>query len=227
MKLDVNRRQMLGTIAGFAGGMFMSGSALARVCGLTPKQTQGPFYPTRDQRLNALDSDTDLTKIPGRFARAKGQIVVVEGVVQDQNCKPVPGALVEIWQACESGRYNHPNDPNTSVPLDPDFQYWGQMKTNANGEYSFRTIIPGAYPADPSIGWWRPPHVHVKVACVGYRELVTQMYFKGDPLNERDLILNDLSAAEQASVVVDFQPSATEPGVKTGRFDISIRKVAP
>jgi protocatechuate 3,4-dioxygenase beta subunit len=71
----------------------------------------------------------------------------------------------------------------------------------------------------------RPPHIHVKVEARGYRELITQMYFAGHPLNERDLILNDLPPSERSSVVVDFQPSALEPDVKVGRFDLSIRKL--
>jgi protocatechuate 3,4-dioxygenase beta subunit len=225
MKTSVNRRQMLGAMAGVAGTWtFFSGTALARVCGLTPKQTQGPFYPTPAHLANPIDSDADLTVVPGASSRAKGEVVVVEGVILDQNCNPVPRAQIEIWQACESGRYNHPNDPNTRAAIDPNFQYWGRMITNAAGEYRFRTIVPGAYPADAT--WMRPPHIHVKVSCLGYRELVTQMYFAGNPLNERDLILQDLAPAERSSVVVDFQPSTIEPGVKVGKFDISLKKLA-
>ncbi len=223
IQTKLNRRQaMLGGLAGLAGAL-VSTNALARVCGLTPKQTQGPFYPTPQQLANPIDSDTDLTRIPGSTGRASGQVVVVEGTIQDQNCHPVPNALIEIWQACKSGRYNHPNDPNTGAALDPNFQYWGRMVTGPNGEFRFRTIVPGAYPASGT--WMRPPHIHVKVEARGYRELITQMYFAGHPLNERDLILNDLPPSERSSVVVDFQPSALEPDVKVGRFDLSIRKL--
>jgi protocatechuate 3,4-dioxygenase, beta subunit len=210
----LNRRQMLGALVGSAG-TFASGSALARFCGLTPKQTQGPFYPTPAQQKQP-DTNTDLTQVDWHTEKAKGEVVLIAGTVQDQNCERVPGALVEIWQACHSGKYNHPNDPNPAE-LDPNFQYWGRAVSNERGEYSFKTIIPGAYPAGED--WIRPPHVHFKVAKTGCQELITQMYFAGEPLNDRDLILQEMSEEDQKKVIVKF-----EAGV--GRFDISIRKLA-
>lgn len=191
----------------------------AAVClpGTTPNQMEGPFYP----KVMGLNSDTDLITLNGSTAAALGEIVIVEGIVTDQNCNPVPGALVEIWQACASGRYNHSSDPNPA-PLDPNFQYWGKAVTDAQGFYRFRTIIPGAYPAD--VGWDRPPHIHFKIAKVGYVELITQMYFKNEPLNAQDLILQALSKADQDKVIVDFQPVNTQAH-PVGTFDIQIRKI--
>ncbi len=196
--------------------------AAAEGCGelITPVQPQGPFYPIHDQ----LDKDNDLTRVTGISGQARGQLIYVRGQVSDQLCQPVAGALVEIWQACESGRYNHPGDPNTA-PLDDHFQYWGQAVTNAKGEYVFKTIIPGAYPAGD--GWVRPPHIHFKVSRVGARDLITQMYFAGQDLNDRDLILQDLPADEQAKVVVPLREptSEFEPNSKIANFDIVLRRL--
>jgi len=190
MKTDSNRRQFLKLGAGTAGALALSNpitKALASSCGLTPPQTSGPFYPGE----SLFRPENDLTFISGHTARALGQVIYVRGKVMDRRCQPVEGANVEIWQACASGKYNNPKDPNPA-PLDPNFRYWGETYTDANGEYFFKTIIPGAYPA--ANDWTRPPHIHFKVTRLGYRELVTQLYFKGDPLNDQDLILQQIPA---------------------------------
>lgn len=193
-------------------------AAAANVCevALTPKQTKGPFYPVFDQ----MDKDADLILVKGASAAAKGEVVLVEGVVTDQFCMPVAGVLVEIWQACATGRYNHPKDPN-NAELDPNFQYWGKAITDASGSYRFRTLIPGSYQAD--VNWRRPPHIHFKVSALGYRELITQMYFKGDSLNDIDLILQDLDHADQEKVIVEFADQGLAHPV--GKFDIQIQKI--
>lgn len=193
---NLSRRTILkalGTIGGVTALAPIAKSA--ELCGpTTPRQTQGPFYPSRDQ----VDKDTDLTRVRGSSETAQGRVIYVEGVVQDNDCQPVADAYVEIWQACASGRYNHPGDPNPA-PLDPHFQYWGIARTDANGNYRFKTIYPGAYPADEN--WMRPPHIHFKVHKWGYRELTTQLYFEGEPLNERDLILEAIEEPLQELVV--------------------------
>ncbi len=223
MKSPSGRRRFLKLGAGSAGLFAFSNPitrALAASCGLTPPQTLGPFYPGQSQ----FRADTDLTSLPGHAARALGQVVYVKGKVVDQHCRPVQGANVEIWQACASGKYNNPKDPNTA-PLDPHFKYWAEAFTDENGDYIFKTIIPGAYPADAD--WTRPPHIHFKISRLGYVELVTQMYFKGNALNERDLILRQIPASGWDRVVVDFQPSSPEleAGSLSGNFDITVRSV--
>lgn len=214
----MNRRELLKSSLGIAGATLggMTMLRAAGTCGITPKQTEGPFYPIVDQP----DKDTDLTFVNGSAGKAVGEIITVEGVVMDQNCKLVKGAIVEVWQACHTGRYNHPEDPNPA-PLDPNFQYWGKAVTNEAGQYQFRTILPGAYPADTD--WIRPPHIHFKIHKLGYVELITQMYFAGQDLNRQDKILQRLSKNDQAKVVVPLAPSPD--GVPRARFDISIEKI--
>ncbi len=185
--------------------------------GLTPQQTKGPFYPVVDQ----IDTDADLVRLEGRSQIALGEVVIIQGHVTDQNCQPVQGVLVEIWQACTTGKYNHPSDPNTAS-IDPNFQYWGKAVTDSQGKYRFRTIIPGAYPAD--VGWIRPPHIHFKISRLGYKELITQMYFAGQDLNGQDLILQDLSDEEQKKVVVQLNTVTDQPH-PVGDFNIQIRKL--
>lgn len=193
-----------------------SKSALATSCGLTPAQTEGPFYPIQDQ----LDKDSDLTFVNSRFLRAQGEVIILKGIVIGSECSPVENALVEIWQACASGKYNHPGDPNPAK-LDPNFQYWGRAITNSKGEYSFRTIIPGQYQATST--WMRPSHIHFKVHKRGYEELTSQLYFKGDRFNADDRILQSLSQSDQKNVIVDF--IKLDDGPRVGHFNITIKEI--
>ena len=144
----------------------------------------------------------------------------------DQECRPVAGALVEISQANTWGRYDHEKDAGNPRPLDPNFQSWAEMVTDAEGRFRFKTIKPGAYPADDQ-GWVRPPHIHFRVSRRGYHELVTQMYFAGEPLNEQDLIRKELTPGDQERVTVAFQPAPPdlEAGVRLGQFEITLRQV--
>ncbi|MGE0529301.1 MAG: hypothetical protein AB7G93_19905 [Bdellovibrionales bacterium] len=223
MGTESNRRNFLKIGTGAATAAFLLSpvaKAVAAACGTTPPQTSGPFYPGEDR----FHTDTDLTRVPGHAVRAEGQVVYIKGKVVDADCNPIVNANVEIWQACATGKYNNPRDPNPA-PLDPHFKYWAETYTDANGEYGFKTIIPGAYPADT--GWTRPPHIHFKVTRLGFRELVTQMYFRGNALNEEDLILQGIPAAERDAVIVNFQPAPAdmEPGSLIGEFDITLQSV--
>lgn len=210
----MNRRSLVkNSIVAFSGAMLAANILEAK----TPAQPEGPFYPIVDQ----IDKDADLIRVEGKTQIAKGEIVIVSGRVIDQHNHPVANARVEIWQACESGKYDHPSDPNTA-PLDPNFQYWGIAQTNTNGDYKFRTIIPGAYPAGDT--WVRPPHIHFKISALGYLELITQMYFAGDKLNDKDLILKRLSQSDQNKVIVNFAKEESMPH-PVGVFNIEIEKI--
>jgi protocatechuate 3,4-dioxygenase, beta subunit len=223
MNTQANRRQFLKIGTGTLGGLLLSSGitkAFAESCGITAAETSGPFYPGEAQ----FQQDNDLTALPGKSARALGQVIYIRGRILDQACKPVEGATIEIWQACATGRYNNPTDTNTAA-LDPGFKYWGETSTNKNGEYVFKSIIPGAYPADTN--WMRPPHVHFKVSRLGYHELITQMYFEGQSLNDIDQILLATPASQRGALIVDFQPSSPEleSGSLSGNFDITLRSV--
>lgn len=221
MEQVTGRRDFLAKgLAAVAGGALIR-NALGSSCPVvTPAQTPGPFYPGESE----FGRDIDLTRVPGSAVRAKGDIIYVRGRVVDHLCRPVANANVEIWQACASGKYNSSKDPNPA-PLDPNFRYWAETFTNDKGEYLFKTIMPGVYPADDH--WDRPPHIHFRIAKKGYRELVTQMYFKDHPLNDLDLVLQDIPGDQREAVIVNFLDSETgfEPGTKTGFFEIVLRPV--
>ena len=163
----------------------------------TPDQILGPFYPM----MKPLDRDADLTILDGRTGRAKGQVIHLMGRVLNIHGNPVEGARVEIWQANAQGRYTHPDDSNPA-PLDPNFQGYGVQVTDKQGRYRFKTIKPGAYPTAVE-GWTRPPHIHFDVTG-RTNQFVTQMYFDGEPLNDKDRLLQ--SAANTRMLVAKIMP---------------------
>src|SRR5215203_5757671 len=167
---QLTRREIMRMSAALAGtGVFLSGSAAfaQQILRRTPNQILGPFYP-----LGSLDQNADLTRVPGRPGRAEGQVLNVMGRLLNLKGEPVRHAKVEIWQANTHGRYTHPSDTNPA-PLDPNFEGFAVLTTDAEGRYRFKTIKPGAYPAGS--GLMRPPHIHFE-ATGQINRLVTQMY---------------------------------------------------
>lgn len=166
--------------------------ALARASkfSVTPAEIEGPFYPLTPQK----DRDFDLTHIKGRSGTALGQVIHIEGIITDIHGQPIEDATVDLWQANAAGRYRHPRDTNP-VPVDPNFQGWAIVPSGASGEFNFKTIMPGAYPA--ARNWTRPPHIHFKVNKTNYAELTTQMYFPEHELNAIDWLIQEKNAKEQ------------------------------
>src|SRR5207237_3634519 len=91
-----------------------------------------------------------------------GQRIVVAGRLIDADGRPVPQALVELWQCNAAGRYLHGKDQH-DAPLDPNFTGVGRALTNQRGEYRFLTIQPGAYPWRNTYHAWRPARTHFSV----------------------------------------------------------------
>ena len=136
--------------------------------------------------------DADLT-VNGRInGEPLGERIIVTGRLVDENYKPIPNALIEVWQANAAGRYLHKKEIH-DAPLDPNFTGGGRTITNENGEYKFITIKPGAYPWGNHYNAWRPAHIHFSVFGTNFlSRLVTQMYFPGDPLQPIDPIFNSM-----------------------------------
>ena len=126
--------------------------------------------------------DNDLTKNFNKHNEPIGERIVVYGKLLDENSKPIPNSLIEIWQANSGGKYRHSGD-TYNAPLDPNFGGWGRCLTDENGNYYFKTIKPGAYPWPNGGNNWRPAHIHFSIFGLSFlQRLVTQMYFEGDPL---------------------------------------------
>lgn len=181
----------------------------------------GPVF--RSDELGRLDNDLIMN-----FAKTGlpiGERVIVHGHVRDENGRPVPNALVEIWQANAGGRYRHKNDQYIA-PIDPNFGGCGRVLTDADGHYTFRTIKPGPYPWRNQINDWRPAHIHYSISGAGFAQrLITQMYFEGDPLIARCPIVRtipDDAAIRRLIAVLDPQTFVPLDSLSY-RFDIVVR----
>lgn len=169
------------------------------------------------------ETDGDLTR--QHQGEPLGERIVVSGRVLDENGKPAPGVLVEIWQANAAGRYNHRIDQH-DAPLDPNFTGAGRFLTDKEGRYRFMTIRPGEYPWRNHYNAWRPAHIHFSLfgqAIV--QRLVTQMYFPGDPLLDYDPMFTCVADEKaRTRLVATFDWETTLPEYALGyRFDIVLR----
>jgi protocatechuate 3,4-dioxygenase beta subunit len=185
----------------------------------TISEVTGPTFSAEDLRPN----DFDLTaQHPGAPI---GERIVISGRLLDENARPIPNALIEIWQANAAGRYFHEIDDH-DAPLDPNFAGVGRALTGADGSYRFLTIKPGAYPWRNHYNAWRPAHVHFSLFGLGLvQRLVTQMYFPGDPLLEYDPMYNSIpNERARERLVSHFDWEQTIPDIALAyRFDIVLR----
>ena len=154
-----------------------------------------------------------------------GERIIVAGRVPDEDGRPIPATMIEIWQANAAGRYAHPRDTH-DAPADPNFPGEGRIFTDAEGNYRFVSIKPGAYPWRNHHNAWRPIHIHLSLFGEGFAQrLITQMYFPGDPLLPLDPVFNAVpDAAARDRLVSRFDLALTEPEWALGyRFDIVLR----
>ena len=165
-------------------------------------------------------ADADLTT--QQDGEPLGERIVVSGRVLGSDGRPVPGTLIEIWQANAAGRYRHANDQHPA-PLDPNFTGAGRCLTDSEGRYRFVSVKPGAYPWRNHPNAWRPAHIHLSVFGRAFTDrLVTQMYFPGDPLFEFDPISQSVrDPAARRRMVSAFDWETTTPEWALGyTFDI-------
>ena len=172
------------------------------------------------------DLDNDLIhNFAAEGAAAIGPRIIVHGRVLDEFARPVPGALLEFWQANAGGRYRHKKE-GYLAPLDPNFGGCGRAITDADGAYELRTIKPGPYPWPNGPNDWRPAHIHFSVFGHGFAQrLITQMYFEGDPLIPLCPIVGVLKSAEALAALtapLDMHRSVPMDSLAY-RFDIVLR----
>ena len=163
------RRSFLLTTVSLATGWPLAGAApvLAQELSPTPacddgdaptiRQTEGPFFkPSSPERADL------------REAGSRGRPLELAGFVLTPRCRPLAGAVVDLWHADEKGDYDNSG-----------FRYRGHVLTAADGSYRFRTVMPAVYSG-------RARHYHVTVQGQGSRLLTTQLYFPNEPENRRD-----------------------------------------
>jgi protocatechuate 3,4-dioxygenase beta subunit len=185
----------------------------------TLSETTGPVFGHAD----AAAGDADLTR--QHQAEPLGERIIVSGRVLDEDGRPVPHTLVEIWQANSGGRYVHVRDQHPA-PLDPNFTGAGRALTDEQGRYRFVTIKPGAYPWRNHHNAWRPAHIHFSLFGPSFlSRVITQMYFPGDPLFKYDPIFQSVTDERARERLVSrFDLALTEPEWALGyRFDIVLR----
>ena len=181
----------------------------------------GPVFSHND--IDPLDND--LLKNYSHGGDPIGERIIVHGRVLDENARPVPNTLVEIWQANAGGRYRHKKDTYLA-PIDPNFGGCGRTMTDQDGYYYFRTVKPGAYPWRNWVNNWRPAHIHFSIFGAAFAQrLITQLYFEGDPLIARCPIVQtvpDVDAIDQLVAKLDMNASVPLDSIAY-RFDIVLR----
>lgn len=203
MKTDWNTRFFVLAFLLFPGIAFAqapqinTGPGASTSLTLTPRQPEGPYYPT--QKL--ADRDNDLTRV-GSGGPAQGQVLVLSGRLVDERNTPIPLARIEIWQTDHRGIYMHPDDSGTAN-RDRNFQFYGEANTDDAGRFNFRTILPGVYGS-------RPRHLHVKIVPQQGQGLTTQLYFRGDERLSSDGIVRRLGASVAALLLDPEQRSPNE-----------------
>jgi protocatechuate 3,4-dioxygenase beta subunit len=174
----------------------------------TPSQTKGPFYPIPEIEKQQ-HFDFDLTRKNEDSPSALGEMISIAGSVISHSERPLGGSIVEVWQACETGRYNHPQDKNDR-PMDVNFQYWGRVVTGEDAKFRFKTILPGKYPG-------RTPHIHFRIIAKDLPELVTQLYFAHhEELNRKDNLYMSLNIGQRDAVTTTLEKTTIDAKKNVG-----------
>jgi hydroxyquinol 1,2-dioxygenase len=182
----------------------------------TQSSLLGPFY---------REGAPELPLGASIVAHPSIQEIVVYGRVTDNDGKPIPGALVQVWQTSEHGLYDLQAE-NAADMMD----LRANFRADADGRYHFRTVRPLGYsiPMDGPVGQmvqaqnrhgFRPSHIHFLISGDGYRELVTALYFADD-----EHINSDTVFGVSGSLVVNAKddPASLIAGLKSVRYDFRL-----
>ncbi len=207
--IRLDRRRLLQSLLITSGGL-VTGDLYAEALTITPRATEGPYYPDH----LPLDRDNDLTMILGGEAPAGGVITEFGGRLLKADGSALADHTIELWQADVNGCYIHSDGVQRGKERDPHFQGYGKIVTNEKGEYRFRTIKPGLYTG-------RTLHWHVAVTEGKSRLLTTQLFIAGVAQNDRDGILQRMGTPEQVlSVIREFNPKSSDSDELVGTWDI-------
>jgi len=163
-----------------------------RTCAPTAADAQGPYY------LAGAPTIVDLA------GTTPGKAIAISGFITDVDCAPIANAKLEVWQADADGDYH-------------DDRLRATITANAAGAYAFTSIMPGRYLQATGL---RPAHLHFKVSAPGFRTVVTQIYFAGDPyLQPNDSCAT--CASDDPARILDLTSVA---GRDTSRMDVTLRR---
>ena len=181
----------------------------------SPYCTIGPFY-----LKPLIDGCEDLTQVEDR--QAQGRHILLAGRVVEEGNAPVLNSVLEIWQADANGVFRHALDPRCAQ-ADPGFFGWGRARSDKDGRYRFRTVLPGS--SREADGVVRCPHINLMVLAIGLtRRLVTTIFFSEGPDAAQDPVLacvTDGAARRRLFAVRD--PALDAEGLPAYRFDIVLR----
>jgi protocatechuate 3,4-dioxygenase beta subunit len=183
-------------------------SPAARVAGpkwaVTEDNILGPFY-----RKGALFRGKVTPPLE------PGVVLLIQGRVWGFDTKkPLASAVLDLWQADEKGRYD--NDDPAKPPAANEFKNRARLITDEDGRYEYETIHPGPYKLDAET--WRPCHIHYLVRAKGYKQLVTQLYFEGDPHNAGDVFI------KKSLIIPIKKVQVGKQSYEAGTFDVVLAK---
>jgi protocatechuate 3,4-dioxygenase, alpha subunit len=180
----------------------------------SPFGTIGPYFP-----YDFVNGCEDLTQCDGHSAR--GEHILIRGRVLEEGHRPTRNSIVEIWQPDANGIFRHPLDPRCAQ-ADPGFSGWGRSRTDAHGNYHFRTVLPGSYTGED--GSPRCPHINVMILGIGLtHRLVTTIFFADQANAVDDPVLNCVPEGVRARLFAERTPSLDADGLAAYRFDLILR----
>jgi protocatechuate 3,4-dioxygenase, beta subunit len=208
----------LGFIGAVGVAAFTVRGLYAEELSVTPRSTEGPFYPDK----MPLDTDNDLLLVNDGITPAVGEVTLLSGRVLTPWGEPVRNAFVEIWQCDSKGSSLHTRGVGKEV--DTNFQGYGRFLTDSKGNYFFRTIKPVPYTLG---GVGRAPHIHIAVSRNGRRLLTTQFGIRGHALNPKDIVFKELDSKALSALLITF-PAApgSRIGELTASFDLVLDRTA-
>lgn len=186
----------------------------------TESSLLGPFY--QQTAPTYAVGDSIATKATGPELQFYGQIT-------DRQGRPVPGAIIQVWQTDADGLYDLQRHQGAELDMR------GNFVADANGRFHFRTLRPLGYPIpmDGPVGTliraqhrhgYRPAHVHFLIGAPGYRELVTALYLGDDEHIDSDTVFG-VSRALVVDIVAN-DPAAPIPGMSAVRYEFRLATAA-
>ncbi len=181
---------------------------------VSPYGTIGPFFP-----FAFVDDANDLTEFEGR--KAMGQHIWLAGTVVEEGNVPTGNTLLELWQPDTNGIFRHPLD-SRHADADPGFFGFGRARTDRQGFYRFRTVLPGQS-REPD-GTIRAAHANLTILAIGLtRRLVTTIFFSDQPETADDPVLRCVPQSARPRLFARKDDSFANGGLPGYRFDVVLR----